>query len=92
MIALVAAAAWWATGREFLGFAIFAVGFAAGAWWRGRIDRVSPAVMREIREQSDRIAVVVLSDQAQRRAGEEQARRALLYPTEIQLPRDTSVD
>ncbi|MHC4245449.1 MAG: type II secretion system F family protein [Planctomycetota bacterium] len=29
LIALVAAAAWWATGREFLGFAIFAVGYGA---------------------------------------------------------------
>jgi hypothetical protein len=74
------------------GFALFAVGFAVGAWWRGRIDRASPAVVREIREQGDRVIVAVLSEQARRAQDAEEARRALLYGRragDVEQARDT---
>lgn len=79
------------------GFALFAVGVALGDWRRGRQDRASVAVVREIREQSDRVIVVVLSAEATRTAAREEARkRAVLYPSPVpdapprdSLPRDT---
>lgn len=79
------------------GFALFAVGVAVGDWRRGRIDRASAAVIREIREQSDRVIVVVLSAESTRAQAREEARkRAVLYPSPVpdapprdSLPRDT---
>lgn len=68
-------------------FALLAVGFAAGSWWRGRIDRASPAVVREIREQADRQIVVTLSERAERKRDLDEAKRARLY-----RPRDTDVE
>lgn len=77
------------------GFALFAVGVAVGDWLRGRIDRSSPAVMREIREQGDRVIVAVLIERGDRARAADEAKRSRLYgrrATDVEPVRDTDTD
>lgn len=75
-----------------VGLALFAVGFAVGWWRRDTMARAIDAMVREVREQSDRVIVVVLKEQARRAQEADEAKRARLYgrrAADLEPVRDT---